>query len=286
MEDTVSKKQEQQRPIWTVPLKSRRNNNYNNNNFAAQYNVPMTLAERNHRRNRVVSSSYQQQYTTRMEWGNAQEATSVLTALNYIWKHEDSNIVVKEIGMCGAGLSRNATADSLLVGASPDALLQYSNGTLEVLEVKNHCPFYPPRLHNRGGLREKDPNFVLRNFPFREPYLPPMYISQLQMEMYCSGSKSAMMVRQTALNGALILRLQRDDEWIEEMLHWLERFYDNFVVQEEPPPPNFFFDQERYQDFLQHTLRLADTVQVVQRVDHWDIQRRGGPREWNSLFLD
>ena len=59
------------------------------------------------------------------------------------------------------------------------------------------------------------------------------------------------MVRQTALNGALILRMHRDDDWIEEMLYWLNRFHVDFVNKQQPPPTDFFYnstdatDQER-----------------------------------------
>ena len=97
---------------------------------------------------------------TRMRWGNAQEATSVLTALNYFCGLDEST-VIREVGMCGAGFDPDvggggddnnssvgdtnvrdgALLQGLSIGATPDALVCHGDGTVEVLEVKNHCPF-------------------------------------------------------------------------------------------------------------------------------------------------
>ena len=72
-------------------------------------------------------------------WGTAQEATSVLTALNY-FTQQNPEVVLKEIGMCGAGLALNQTdgssPSSLLIGATPDAVIEHPDGTIEALEVK------------------------------------------------------------------------------------------------------------------------------------------------------
>jgi hypothetical protein len=248
--------------------------------FAAKYIPQMTTEERERRRNHAKQHPVRTM-AVKMMWGNTQEATAVLTALNYFWKEYDKNIRIKEVGMCGAGLSDNTTK-SLLIGASPDALLCYPNGTMEVLEVKNHCPFVSTK--GRSGKI-----FAIREMPFQQPYLPPLYVSQMMMEMKCVGPecRSAVMVRQSATSGALILRLHRDNAWLEEMMHWLNTFQVEFVDQEIPPPSNFFWQDERYRRFVNRTKDLGSSVEVLKDVPHYAIQRMSGQSpNSTSLFLD
>eukprot|EP00957_Ditylum_brightwellii_P021620 1630383-Ditylum_brightwellii.AAC.1 len=104
------------------------------------------------------------------------------------------------------------------------------------------------------------------------------------MEMLCLGPscRSVIMVRQTATIGAVILRLHRDDEWIEEMLYWLRRFMTNFVHEGTPPPANFFWDNdddsihgggERYRRFVTRTKEIGEAVELVDYVSHSGVQR-------------
>eukprot|EP00979_Chaetoceros_neogracilis_P004658 scaffold798_cov268-Chaetoceros_neogracile.AAC.34 len=231
----------------------------------------------------------------RMTWGNSQEATAILTALNYFAKH-DPDLRVKEVGMCGAGLDLNVTDTGLIVGASPDSVIQYSNGTLEVVEVKNHCPFVPTQWTS-GSKAHKNKKMKLGDYRIRELPLqysvPAAYIPQLMMEMLCCGEscKSAIMVRQTATCGAVILRLHRDDAWIEEMIYWLQRFMVEYVEKDSRPPSNFFWEcdeeSERYRQFIQRTKVLSEQVELVECVKHNDIQRVLGKRGLRlPLFLD
>uniref|UniRef100_A0A7R9VT58 YqaJ viral recombinase domain-containing protein n=1 Tax=Pseudictyota dubia TaxID=2749911 RepID=A0A7R9VT58_9STRA len=278
--------------------------------FAAIYVPRMTEAECNERRNRLghFFKSGASPFLARMQWGSAQEATALLTALNYFWK-KDPHIVIKEVGMCGAGLEMNRTNSSasneeedtgLIIGASPDAVIQYPNGTLEALEVKNHCPFVPATF---GGKKFKKTStkgnpqnhiFRIRELPI-EPNVPAAYIPQLMMEMLALGPscRSAVMVRQTATTGAVILRLHRDDEWISEMLFWLHRFMDDFVNKSEAPPPNFFWEDDqhgscdRYRDFISRTKQISESVELVDFVSHKEIQRVvSADRRQLPLFLD
>ena len=102
--------------------------------------------------------------------------------------------------------------------------------------------------------------------------------------------KSAVMVRQTATVGALVLRLHRDDVWINEMIYWLQKFQTNYVNMNIPPPRNFFYndtssreEQSRYRRFVNRTLELRNQVQVVAFIPNDEIQRVPGN---TSLFLD
>ena len=274
-------------PLWIVPRAHKEGNSFP---FAAKYLMKITPEERSRRRQQA------EQYATtglfmsvRMSWGTAQEATSLLTALNYFWK-SDPGVRLKEVGMCGAGLSSNQTG-SVLVGASPDGILCHSNGTIEALEVKNHCPFVPAAYIGKDDA--SNPSYAVRQMPFCNPTVPPLYVPQLMMEMMCIGPecRSAVMVRQTATNGAVIMRMFRDDEWIDEMMYWLSRFQHDFVDQHIPPPTDFFWDGDdegaRYRRFVGWTKELGAKVEVLDHVKHHEIQRViSTSRNITSLFLD
>ncbi|KAL3799300.1 hypothetical protein HJC23_013025 [Cyclotella cryptica] len=290
---------------------------------------------------RITSSS---PLTTRMQWGNAQEATSILTALNYFCSM-DKNTLIHEVGMCGAGFDDADDSDmnGLKIGASPDAIICHGNGTVEVLEVKNHCPFVWNRIspshsishnrrsghHQKNKKKKRQPRklnnathesaeqhtnraklFCLRDFDL-ECKVPPVYIPQLMMEMLCVGGAveldgqldkpsqcnpictSAIMVRQTATRGAILLRLRRDDHWISEMKYFLGTFKKRYVDTGTIPPDDFFWDAEdsdRYQQFLQRTKDLSESVEQVAYIDNGRIQRmvmsKCAAYETPPLFLD
>jgi hypothetical protein len=249
--------------------------------------VKMTADERQRRRKKALRY-LSNGMGVRMSWGSKQEATALLTALNYLCRKE-AGVRLKEVGMCGAGLSYNTTnyESALLIGASPDALISYPDGKVEVLEVKNHCPFVS------ATWRSSENGFVVREMEFRQPYVQPQYVPQMMMEMLCVGPecRSAIMVRQTATTGALILRLYRDDIWIEEMLFWLNKFQREYVEKGVAPPPNFFWNDEthgeRYQKFVQRTKELGYTVKVLEHIAHRKIQRMVGMApNTTPLFLD
>lgn len=271
--------------------------------------------------------------STRMHWGNAQEATSILTALNYFCGL-DKETTIHEVGMCGAGFDDILDSDlnGLKIGASPDALICYGNGTVEVLEVKNHCPFAWNRSpvshgssnrrsgknkkkghkHKRSG-NTKDASdvklFSIKDFDL-ECKVPPVYIPQLMMEMFCVGDSihldqqsqqpsepvctSAIMVRQTATKGAIVLRLRRDEHWLSEMKYFLGEFKKRYVNAGVIPPDDFFYHDEdvaeRYQQFLQKTKDLSEGVEQVACIDHGRIQRmvmdKSASYDTPPLFLD
>ena len=241
-----------------------------------------------------------------LSWGKAQEATAILTALNYFHR-QDPGVKVKEVGLCGAGLEyhQDNTDTSLLIGAAPDGLLEYSDGTLEALEVKNHSPF-----HSNTGLRQQQQQsnnstastgtttkaFQIRIYEWRKPWLQSVYIPQVMLEMLCVGPscRSTVLVRQTALKGAAIVRVHRDDAWLEEMVFWLQRFQTEFVQAQVPPGSDFFWNDPdpnvsaRYREFVEQTKVLQrNCVELVDIVPHEDIQRGNWEDQRASLlFLD
>lgn len=275
-------------PLWEDPLPD--------SSFCARYRANTTEEELQQRK--IQAKKYAQSghlgSSIRMMWGNTQEATALLTALNYFSQNE-SGVVIKEVGMCGAGLDLNQTnsRSSLLVGATPDALLVHSDGTVEALEVKNHCPFSTTNW-NKGKRKGKgnNKNFSVRDYPFdvENAGVFSHYIPQLMMEMLCVGPecRSAVMVRQTATQGALILRMHRDDAWMDEMIYWLHRFQRDHVETGVPPPQDIFWggekeDSERYRAFVSRTLEIRDKVEVVAQIPNEMIQR---VEEGAPFFLD
>eukprot|EP00531_Pseudo-nitzschia_arenysensis_P001396 CAMPEP_0116127438 /NCGR_PEP_ID=MMETSP0329-20121206/6840_1 /TAXON_ID=697910 /ORGANISM="Pseudo-nitzschia arenysensis, Strain B593" /LENGTH=544 /DNA_ID=CAMNT_0003621537 /DNA_START=114 /DNA_END=1748 /DNA_ORIENTATION=+ len=297
-DDSNKGNKKDKRPCWTQP---------SNYPFAAKYMVQIT--EKDCRARKQIASQYvnsqKNHWSIRMVWGNVQEATSLLTALNYFWKH-DKNVIMKEVGMCGAGLQFNKTSESLglILGATPDAVLCHSDGKIEAVEVKNHCPFIPnanryPKSNNYNATKfkqvDKNAFRLSRQTLSKEDSVMSQYIPQLMMEMLCLGEncESAIMVRQTATHGSLVMRIQRNNEWIDEMIYWLERFYCDFVEKEEPPPRNFFLegsnpdDQARYKEFLELTKRVQDNVELLEHIPHRSVQRATAKQGVStSLFLD
>lgn len=285
--------------VWTKATTNHEQGGGKHFPFAAKYMRHITQKDVEERRelSQTLAKTPGFDFSVRMMWGNAQEATALLTALNYFWK-QDNGVILKEVGMCGGGLQINRTSgetSNLLVGATPDGLLCYPNGTVEALEVKNHCPFFAMPSTNRRGNPRRGKKFTIRHFDIEDAGVPSQYIPQLMMEMLCVGEncRSSIMVRQTATSGSLVLRVHRDDEWIEEMLFWLHRFQLDFVEREEPPPENFFLhapdeeDRERYNKFLEKTLELKSKVEVVAHIPHCQVQRAMTVRPGMAqLFLD
>ncbi len=296
--------------------------------FDAQYTYhipPAVMAQRKQEARQFFAANGNAGTALKMAWGHTQEATAILTALNYFAK-QDAGVVIQEVGMCGAGLALNQSAaaaaasyahavtpgdqtkpeevssSSLLIGASPDAVICYSNGTIEALEVKNHCPFVTPypkkgKSRNNNNNNKKKHRFILGDRPFEETGkhggVFPHYVPQMQMEMLCLGPecRSAVMVRQTATKGALLLRMNRDDAWIAEMLHFLHRFQREFVERNVPPPNNFFWEGgtndkpeiARYRRFVNRTMELRNQVKTIAFVPPEHIQRVA---QEAPLFLD
>jgi hypothetical protein len=272
--------------IWeeTGDMVVRQNGEENGNVtcFAAEYCYEPSAQELQNRR-RYIKERAGGDYLVngiRLIWGNTQEATAVLTALNY-FAQKDPKVVLKEIGMCGAALALNQTKDaqsSLLIGATPDAVLCHGDGRIEAVEVKNHCPFFSNR--NRKRRHGKLKAFSIGDRPFigNDVGVMAQYVPQLQMEMLCLGPtcQSAIMVRQTATQGAVILRMMRNDTWIAEMIYFLHCFQKDYVEARNPPKADFFWygrEASRYRRFVHDTIKVRDSVKVVAQLPNESIQR-------------
>ena len=97
----------------------------------------------------------------------------------------------------------------------------------EVVEVKSRCPFRSENPSSHGGF------FCLSD---RGPpdSLPEQHVPQLQLEMLCTGTRSALLVCDSASKGMAIYRLRRDDEYLALMLKLLALFCVQHVEQGKP----------------------------------------------------
>ena len=213
----------------------------------------------------------------------------MLCALNYF---HDSGVYVAECGMFPGesilddpNLTENTKQLRLVkellemgvpIGASPDGLLHHEDGTVEVLEVKNHSPF---RYSGRQGgtiIQDRDP----------PQELPPWYVPQVQLEMFCVGShcRSAVFVRLTATRGASIVRVPRDDDYISAMLSRFVQFVNRFLyssVDSCQLESNFgdkkadgTDQEEEMNGFLRHTLAVSASAQPLGLISHSQVQRK------------
>lgn len=158
--------------------------------------------------------------SVRQRWGNVHECTAILVALN-VFVSRDETTRVREVGMFPGEhvlekdatkqtvratreqieLLRNAREEGLLVGASPDGLIEHRDEdgrrVLEVLEVKNHAPF---GLEYFG--RSRRSRWIIRDRP-PDTNVPIMYMPQIQLHMLCADTSTAVLVRLTATCGAM-----------------------------------------------------------------------------------
>ena len=223
----------------------------------------------------------------RMAYGNIQEPTAILVALNYFYKH---GFTVHECGMFpGEALlekrvngitsqsNSNATdskqhlrrqqldmLEELLqlgcrIGASPDGLIINSKNKNDVqaLEVKNHLSL------SKQAYATFDT-------------MSTWYVVQLQLEMFCIGPhcKSAILVRLSSTKGAVIFKMKRDDEYILMMLQRFKAFYTNYVINKTPPPPNFGRNSKVLANFVNRTKEIANSkCSIVKRIWPKQVQR-------------
>jgi hypothetical protein len=118
---------------------------------------------------------------------------------------------VEEVGLC------LTEGDDGLFGASPDGIVRDGNGNIWALEVKNHCPFAEGRGAKAKKL-DRSERYIVRDRSAPESVMP-WVIPQLMLESYAVGEEcqGAVLVRLTATMGASILRVKRDDTYIQEL---------------------------------------------------------------------
>lgn len=165
------------------------------------------------------------------------------------------------------------TPDDLpALGASPDAILAF-RGSAEVaaVEVKCVCPFVAEpsapsgfTVHNRG----QDP--ATRG-------VAPWHVPQLQLEMLCVGPlcRIAYIIYLTALKGAAIFRVERDDAYIDSMLRVIAHLQREWVARRRVPPPDADLSASMpgYKQLVEASLCIASRAVMVKEIAQNRVQR-------------
>jgi len=219
----------------------------------------------------------------RMIWGNTQEPTSVLAAVNHF--HKLAGAITHEVGVCPLEAVSSPVINSEglpLIGASPDCFLVYPDGGVEALEVKNHAPFRAGgttwKSQRRGAFAFSDGG------PFNQ--IATWHVPQVQLEMLCLGPqcRATNFLSCSATKGITIVRVARDDSYIETMLKYARIFHKEYTLKGKAPPDNFAVDNyPDYLAFLEHTRRISNSAEITANIKALDVQRSPYNRR---LFLD
>jgi hypothetical protein len=148
-----------------------------------------------------------------------------------------------------------ASSQLPLIGASPDGLIIYGDGAVEVCEVKCRSPFAqtaPPALQPQGaacagrGQRHRrrhtataaasrqqpvSPHFCIRDDGPMEGGVTPWHVPQLQLEVLCVGPhcRGVNLISVSATKGATVYYMPRSDAYIRALLRIISLLYTNFV---------------------------------------------------------
>ena len=90
----------------------------------------------------------------------------------------------------------------------------------------------------------------------------------LSCYVYCFCSRLAPGETITVLQGMRIFRMNRHEQFLQQMLWTISHLYKKYVRTDSSPPVNMFFEQAAYQQFLGTTLHVAESVQVISDLDY------------------
>ena len=218
----------------------------------------------------------------RLAWGKTQEGIGMLAAVNAL------DGAVAETGLLCA--EAPGAVDRLAerwpvkprsikpaprkcpVGASPDGLVVYGDGALDVLEVKSVAPFVRASGNKTMELYDRGPH----------DNLAPWIVPQVMLEIYCAGARGAVLVSTSATRGAVFMRVERNDAYISSMLEFVDSFYERFCDPGAPADPGPCFNGgAAFDAFVARTGKIARAATVVERVE---TLQRAPPGD--RFFLD
>lgn len=221
----------------------------------------------------------------RMAWGKAQEAATLFALANLF-----PDRMAIEVGLClceGDDLppSWGFQPGSLPpLGASPDALITHTAGQdagmdgdtpqglanhhLDVVEVKNTCPF--GMVSSRRANGKLHARYVVSDRGPRERVAVD-WVPQLQLQMLCSGTPSALLASRSATKGIRVFRMARDEVYLRQMLAVASRLWTAHVLLRCPPPADAYTSMPEYGAFLQRTVQIAHNAEVVAAVADCEI---------------
>lgn len=156
----------------------------------------------------------------------------------------------------------------------------YLPGVLEVVEVKNTCPFTQKTTRRSNGKLRR--TYHVEDKGPRDGVLE-MWVPQLQMEMLAANTNTALLVTRSATRGVRMFRMARDDGYIGAMLEVLAFLYATYVQRQRCPGPEPYKELRGYVGFLQRTRTLA---REAQQVLHDEDAHRYAPGGDMRLLLD
>ena len=107
-------------------------------------------------------------------------------------------------------------------------------------------------------------------------------VPQVMLEIYCAGARGAILVSTPATRGAVLMRVERDEAYIESMLGFVDSFYERFCDPAAPVDPGPCFNGgAAFDAFVARTGEIARAATVVERVE---TLQRAPPGD--KFFLD
>lgn len=212
----------------------------------------------------------------RCAWGSAQEASTLRSAVEQLEPGAclaEAGLSMLDVTTLPPVIAERVRGAALPpIGASPDAMLRRADGQLETVEVKNVCPFVKDRKRPGGfcvwrGAHDGEPSSTLGRGPHAQ--LLSTHVPQVQLEMLCARCRAGRLLSASACFGINEFRMERDDEYLSLLLHFLGLFYNRYVRTRTPPPEDFFrgeADGELYLRLLARTAELARRATLVRHI--------------------
>jgi len=201
-----------------------------------------------------------------IQWQRAHDPVGLLAAVNMFGK---LGAKIKEVGILpmeavGIPMHFHVVKNRLNVGllsASPQAIIEWYNGTIEVLSVVSMCPFERVLPESSS---QKVEYMVVDRPP--ESTIPPWMYPQIQFQIYCAGIKttSAIVIFYSPTGGMNLFRVQKNQVYVDHMLTYVHLFKKQFA--QSPPPDNFFQDLQCYEQFCVWTAELATKIPMLSHI--------------------
>lgn len=88
----------------------------------------------------------------------------------------------------------------------------------------------------------------------------------------CTG---AVLVSLSATKGATLFRVKRNDEFIFQMMTWIQKFHKKYILNNSKiiPTENYFLKDQGYLEFLDLTMKICAESKIIANIDNSDIQR-------------
>jgi len=211
-----------------------------------------------------------------IQWQRAHDPVGLLAAVNMFGK---LGAKIKEVGMLpldavGIPATFHVQQHRLsmpLMSASPHAIIEWYNGTIEVLTVVSKCPFQ--RAQPKPNETRLEYRVVSRD---PEASIPPWMYPQIQFQIFCAGIKttSAIVIVATPTGGMNIFRVPKIQQYVDHMLTFVHMFHEQFIVTNptQPPPENFFSGIHNYETFLTWTADLAAKIPMLTHIPSEMVQ--------------